>query len=124
MKTISQYIYFILAATAQTTEYLDVGNGVCRIDGDDAKGYGYWGSGNPTDDDDAGRMCNNDPKCMGFWNHSSGGYQFFCSEATTLCNGGPKGTIIKPSDLKGSGTQGGGSCFIKSTSKLNHKQCT
>ena len=109
--------------TVQTGGYVDVGNGACRIDGEDAKGYGHWGWGDSTDDDGAKQICNEDPKCMAFWDHpSSDKYQFFCSEATNLCNKGNKGTVTKPSDLKGSGTQGGGSCFIKPRGMYNHKE--
>ena len=106
-------MYLILTVTPRRTGYIDVGNGVCRIGGDDTKGYGHWGAGTPTDHGDAVKMCNADPKCMGFWKHTIGSYQFFCSEETDLCNKGSQGSITKPSDLKGSGNQGGGSCFIK-----------
>ena len=113
-------MYLTLTGTPQTTGYIYVGNGVCRINGEDTKGYGHWGSGHASSDGDAENMCNEYPKCMGFWNPPDGDYQFFCSEATTLCNRGSEGTITKPSDLRGSGTQGGGSCFIRPNSKSNH----
>ena len=100
--------------------YVNVGYGVCRINGDDSQGYGHWGKGYPSDDEAAESLCNSDSKCMAFWTHSSGSYQFFCSEATTLCNRGSSGTITQSSDLKGSGTQGGGSCFIKPSGKYSH----
>ena len=95
---------------------------MCRIDGDNTKGYGHWGAGNPSDDDAAQILCNSDSKCMAFWDHPTGGYQFFCSEATALCNKGSRGTITEPFDLKGSGTQGGGSCFIKPSGKYSHQK--
>ena len=95
---------------------------MCRIDGDNTKGYGHWGAGNPSDDDAAQILCNSDSKCMAFWDHPTGGYQFFCSEATALCNKGSRGTITEPFDLKGSGTQGGGSCFIKPSGKYSHEE--
>jgi len=94
--------------------YVNMGEGVCRIDGEDGKGYGHWGSGNAVDNAEAQQICDADGFCMAFWKHPAGGYQYFCSVATNVCDRGNSGVTNQPSDLRGSGTQGDTTCFIKS----------